>query len=168
MRQAIRSVLLGLAAIVASVVVLDTALIAVFRTRWRPGIDAVRSFNRSILNPLMLRRAGTAGWYASAIDHAGRRSGTPYTTPILAVHADGQVVIPLPYGTEADWCRNVLASGEAVLRTNGVRHDLVDPEVVDADDVMSILPSRLKASFTVYGVRRFLRLKRLRVDQREE
>ncbi|HUH69305.1 MAG TPA: nitroreductase, partial [Mycobacterium sp.] len=57
----------------------------------------------------MLRLAGRKHWYASAIRHAGRRSGKQYATPVVADRVADGFVIPLPYGTRVDWLQNVLA-----------------------------------------------------------
>ena len=45
-------------------------------------LDNVRAFNKRLLNPLMLRLAGRKYWYASVIEHTGRRSGKHYATPV--------------------------------------------------------------------------------------
>ncbi|HEX9177712.1 MAG TPA: hypothetical protein VF874_17100, partial [Mycobacterium sp.] len=62
---------------------LDVILVIVFRGKWRPGIDAVRQFNKAVLNPAMLRMAGSKHWYASVVHHLGRMSGKPYSTPVV-------------------------------------------------------------------------------------
>ena len=82
--------------------------------------DRVKQFNKHLLNPVMLLLAGRKHWYASAIEHVGRKSGHAYTTPVVAGRVPGGFVMPLPYGTEVDWLRNVLAAGTATLRSGGV------------------------------------------------
>lgn len=76
-----------------------------------PLLNTIRTSNKYLLNPLMLRLAGRKNWYAAAIEHTGRRSGKVYTTPIVAERIDGGFVIPLPYGTAVDWLQNVRAAG---------------------------------------------------------
>ena len=40
-----------------------------------PLKNAMRGFNKHVLNPVMLNRAGRKNWYAAVIRHTGRRSG---------------------------------------------------------------------------------------------
>ena len=68
--------------------------------------DAVRTFNKHVLNPAMLLLAGREHWYAAALQHTGRRSGKTYTTPVVADRVVDGVIVPLPYGTGVDWLRN--------------------------------------------------------------
>ena len=82
----------------------------------------IRRFNRAILNPLMLRVADRFhGTYPAVVHHVGRRSGRRYRTPVVAQPIRGGFVIPLPYGTDTDWCRNVRAAGHFTHRASGSR-----------------------------------------------
>jgi len=69
--------------VVLMLTVLETVLIVLFRLQVRPAIDAVRRFNRAVLNPAMMKLAGSAHWYASAIHHQGRVSGRFYATAVV-------------------------------------------------------------------------------------
>jgi hypothetical protein len=47
----------------------------------------------------------------------------------------------LPYGTGVDWCRNVMASGHAVLTRNGKSLPLYRPEIIPVGEpVLAALP----------------------------
>jgi len=70
--------------------------------------DAIRHFNHRRLNPITLRRAGEHASGPVALTHVGRRSGHTYTTPVVTIPFSEGFVIPLPYGADTDWCRNVL------------------------------------------------------------
>jgi len=94
--------------------------------------DAVRTFNRYVLNPVMLGLAGRRFWYASVIRHTGRNSGRCYRTPVVVKKVPGGVVVPLPYGTKVDWLRNVLAAGHATIDAHGRTYDVIEPRVIDA------------------------------------
>jgi deazaflavin-dependent oxidoreductase (nitroreductase family) len=152
--------LLGAAglALVGILALFQVAAITLFRTRWHTGIDAVRRFNRRWLNPWMMQRAGSAGWYASAIHHQGRRSGHRYVTPVLAERVGDHFLIPLPYGNDVDWCRNIVATGEADLDSDGEHLHLVAPRVVDSAAAEPQLPSRLRRRLSLYGVDEYLEL----------
>ena len=71
--------------------------------------------NKHLLNRAMLRLAGRKHWYASVIEHTGRRSHKTYATPVVADRVDDGFIVPLPYGTGVDWLRNVLAANRATV-----------------------------------------------------
>ncbi|PVZ05354.1 DUF1579 family protein [Actinomycetospora cinnamomea] len=101
--------------------------------------DAVRRFNKHALNPLMRYLAGRRHWYASRLGHVGRRSGRAYTTPLVARPVPGGFALPLPYGSDVDWCRNLLAAGRGVLTSDGVSYEVRSPRTVPADEVVGHL-----------------------------
>lgn len=53
------------------------------------------------------------------IEHTGRRTGHTYFTPVNVFRRHGGYVVALPYGSHADWVRNVLAAGKCRIRTRG-------------------------------------------------
>ena len=64
-----------------------------------------------VLNPVSVKMAGGPGFrMAGRVHHVGRRSGTKYVTPVGARVTDAKVLIPLTFGNQSDWVRNV-ASG---------------------------------------------------------
>lgn len=138
--------------------IFDAMVILLFRTRWRPGIDAVRHFNKRFLNPAMMRFAGKDYWYASVVHHEGRKSGKAYATPVWAVSVGRYFYIPLPYGRDVDWCRNVLQAGDCVLESHGMRYKTTSPEIVSAEAAAIDVPLRDQLRFSVYGVDSYLRL----------
>lgn len=122
--------------------------------------DAVRTFNKYVLNPAMLQLAGRAHWYASVIRHTGRRSGTSFATPVVAEQvAGGSFVIPLPYGTGVDWLRNVQAAGRALLTCRGVTYEVDRPEIIDAATAAPLLPARRRRAFARFGIEYFVKLR---------
>jgi deazaflavin-dependent oxidoreductase (nitroreductase family) len=84
------------------------------------------------LNPLMLSLAGSPHLPMLAVMyHRGRRSSRSYATPLgTRPTADG-FVIPLTFGEQADWFRNVRAAGRCVIRWKGVSYPVIEPIVVD-------------------------------------
>lgn len=121
--------------------------------------DAVRVFNKYLLNPAMLRLAGRKYWYAAVIRHTGRRSGKPYATPVVAQPVPGGFIVPLPYGTDVDWLRNVLAAGAATITVGGRTHDVVQPEIIDAATAAPQLPPARRRTFALFGVDHFVAMK---------
>jgi deazaflavin-dependent oxidoreductase (nitroreductase family) len=121
--------------------------------------DAVRGFNKHVLNPAMMHLAGRKHWYSSVIRHTGRRSGSDYATPVVAEPTADGFVLPLPYGTGVDWLRNVLAAGRATIRCHGRTYDVVDPVVIDARTAAPMLSARRRRVFARFGVDHFLTVK---------
>ena len=82
-----------------------------------------------------MRTAGTDATQTSVIQHVGRKSGRAYETPVDTIAATTGFLIALPYGTRADWVRNVLAAGSATVVTRGERVDVDRPNIVATADV---------------------------------
>ena len=65
------------------------------------------------------------------IEHRGRRSGTEYRTPVVARRTASGFVLPVPFGPQTNWVRNVLASGDAAVVWKGERHPVTAPRLID-------------------------------------
>jgi deazaflavin-dependent oxidoreductase (nitroreductase family) len=107
-----------------------------------PRHNLVRAFNKRVLNPVMLTLAGRRHWYAARVEHVGRRSGRRYSTPVVAVPVPAGFAIPLPYGSDVDWARNLEAADGGVLVVGGQRYAVNSVRVVPTPDIESVLPSR--------------------------
>jgi hypothetical protein len=92
-----------------------------------PVRDAVRSFNKHLLNPAMMHLAGRKRWYAGVIRHTGRRPGKNCATPVVADRVECGFIVPLPYGTGVDWLRTIRAAGKATMTVGGQTYDVVSP-----------------------------------------
>ena len=127
--------------------------------------DKIRLLNKRLLNPPMMKLAGRRHWYAAVIRHRGRRSGREYTTPVVAVPAAGDAfVIPLPYGEEMDWLKNVLAAGQATVGAKGETYEVFEPEVIAAAEAFPLLDERHRRTWRRFGIERFLSMKGIRRD----
>lgn len=124
-----------------------------------PVRDAVRTFNKYVLNPAMLHLAGRKHWYAAVIRHSGRRSGKNYATPVVADRVTDGFILPLPYGTGVDWLRNVLAAGRAAITVDGRTYDVVEPEVIDAATAAPQLSARHRRAFRPFHIDNYLKVK---------
>ncbi|MGB5758132.1 MAG: nitroreductase family deazaflavin-dependent oxidoreductase [Acidimicrobiales bacterium] len=112
------------------------AVFVVGMRRKSPGVQgAVRRMNKAFWNPRSMETAGRCGAYASVVHHVGRRSGTAHDTPVVPVETEDGFVIALPYGTHADWVRNVLAAGRATIDHEGRTYEVDRPEVVPTEEV---------------------------------
>jgi deazaflavin-dependent oxidoreductase (nitroreductase family) len=115
------------------------------------------------LNPLIVRLAGRRHFpMAAQLTHTGRRSGRTYVTPVGARRAGDMVLIPLTFGNQSDWSRNVLAADRCSLRLAGVHYQASAPALLSPEEAAAGVRaafSRLeRASMPMLGIRQFLRL----------
>jgi deazaflavin-dependent oxidoreductase (nitroreductase family) len=146
--------------LIGAAVVLLGLLVAGLRWQLGPVVDAVRRMNRSVTNPRVMRTAGTAATQTSVIAHVGRKSGRPCETPVDIISTTTGLLIALPYGTRADWLRNVLAAGSASVVTQGERIDVERPRIVARADVEDLIPRRTLRTLRLFGVNQCLHLEK--------
>jgi len=116
------------------------------------------------LNPLIGKAAGRRHFgLAAQIRHTGRRSGRSYMTPASARISGDVVVIPLTFGSQSDWSRNVRAAGGCSIRLNGRDYDATRPELLSVTDVQPLVRSMFspveRAAFRMLGIRQVMRLR---------
>jgi hypothetical protein len=84
-------------------------------------------------------------------------------TPASARLSGDVVVIPLTFGNESDWSRNVRAAGGCSIRLNGQDYDITQPELLRVADVQPLVRSMFspmeRASFRMLGIRQVMRLR---------
>ncbi len=102
--------------------------------------DWVRHFNKRTLNPAVLSFAGRPRAPYAVVHHVGRRLGRTYATPVNIRPTPEGFIIPLPYGSDVDWCRNVLTAGRCTISWNGNDYPVVEPEVIDPATALSLVP----------------------------
>ena len=89
----------------------------------------MRRVNRVLTNPVM----GTFAWLApplAVVHHVGRKTGRPYHTPVIAFPSRSGFVIPMPYGRDVEWARNVIAASGCQLVQMARRSQLRSPHIV--------------------------------------
>jgi len=141
------------------------ALLVGMRMKSPLVLDAVRRFNRDVTNRFTMETAGTPGAYASVIRHVGRTTGLPHETPVRATATDDGFLIALPYGTRADWLKNVRASGSATIVDEGTTYEVDQPEIIPLADVSSQFPLMDQRTLSRFGVDQCLRVRRVTADQ---
>lgn len=151
----------GLVWTVLGFVALWLVFVLAFRLHIQPLLDAIRAFNKRVLNPAMLRFAGQQHWYAAVLHHTGRRTGRAYTTPVVPEPTDNGFIIPLPYGEHVDWLGNVLAAGHATITAKGHTYTVDQPEIVDWAVAEPLVPPRQRRLFRLYGIDAFLQVRAL-------
>jgi deazaflavin-dependent oxidoreductase (nitroreductase family) len=117
-----------------------------------------------MLNPVMMTMAGRRHVrMAAQVRHVGRKSGRRYVTPVAAQRTGDTFVVPLTFGNQSDWSRNVLAAGGGTIRLNGVDFRVHQPELADRAEAKSLVRAAfnpvMRAGFGVLGIRQVLLLK---------
>jgi deazaflavin-dependent oxidoreductase (nitroreductase family) len=121
--------------------------------------DGLARFNRRVGNPLMRTFTGRLPPFAIVV-HRGRRSGREYRTPVMAFPGADIVVIPLAFGSERDWVRNVLAADGCALVRRGRSIVLTFPRVVTAQAGLPLMPRVAAPILRLLGVTECLQLQR--------
>ncbi len=106
----------------------------------------LRRVNRVVTNPLM----GTFAWCVpplAVVHHVGRTSGRAYRTPVLAFPSAKGLVIPMTYGRDVDWARNLLAAHGGEIERMGRRAALRNPRIVAFGAAEAHLPAALRPVF---------------------
>ena len=158
MRKIARTLLVILGVVVVVWAVEMALTVWAWWSRDTRALGLIKRFNKYVLNPVMLQFSGRSG-PSAIVHHLGRRSGTPYATPVIAHQTHQDVIIPLPYGTEVDWLRNLRAAGQAVVDLEGRSLQVNGPVIVDIDDVVDLLPASMVFAVHVNGAREALRLR---------
>jgi deazaflavin-dependent oxidoreductase (nitroreductase family) len=131
----------------------------------RHGAGAVRT--RSLVwrlarwtTPLGARLSGSRLFPLYAVvEHRGRRSGRAYATPVVARRTIDGFVIPLPFGEDADWARNVRSAGGCSIWWKGRRYEVDRPEVVGRTIAAPAFSRVQRALMGPTGIDRFLRVR---------
>ena len=100
----------------------------------------MRRVNRVLTNPVM----GTFAWLApplAVIHHVGRKTGKAHRTPVVAFPSRSGFVIPMPYGRDVEWARNVIAASGCELVQMGRRSPLGSPHIVGFKAAAPHLPA---------------------------
>ena len=99
---------------------------------------------RSLANRVFLMISGR--WFRaySIVRHVGRTSGRAYQNPVSAYPLGDGFVIPVLYGTQSQWVRNVMAAGRFTLRTKGRDYLLERPELIAPAQALAAYPTLLR------------------------
>ena len=111
---------------------------------------------RSLANRFFLAISGR--WFRaySIVRHVGRTSGRTYQNPVSAYPLGDGFVIPVLYGAESQWVRNVMAAGSFTLRTKGRDYLLERPEIIPAAQALGAYPALLRRIMRAQRTRDFV------------
>ncbi len=105
----------------------------------------MRRVNRVFTNPLM----GTFAWLVpplAVVRHVGRKSKRLYRTPVVAFRSAAGFVIPMTYGRDVDWARNIVSAGECEIVQMGQRSRVHNPRIVGFKAAAPRLPALARAA----------------------
>jgi deazaflavin-dependent oxidoreductase (nitroreductase family) len=104
----------------------------------------MRRVNRVFTNPLL----GTIAWIVpplAVVHHVGRKSGRHFKAPVVAFRTDKGFVIPLTYGRDVDWGRNLIAADGGEVEQMGKRYKLRHARIVGSGAAYKHLPPGVRS-----------------------
>ena len=117
---------------------------------------AVARFNKRVTNPLLRHLAGH-GWFVE-VEHAGRRSGKTYRTPIMAFRQGPTITVALTYGRDVDWLHNLRAAGGGRMHVKGSLVTLGAPRDLSESEGLRRMPVPIRQMLPVMGCHDFVEL----------
>lgn len=129
----------------------------VFR-RHRDLLLSVGSFRGFLkrYNNLSRKISGTPWSSWGLLTHVGRRSGYTYETSLGAHPCLDGFLLPLGYGTQTDWYRNLMAAGTGTLAWKGRVYQLERPELISGPDAMQVWSARDRLFLRLAGIHDFV------------
>lgn len=143
---------------VLGLIVLAVAYVVGWRAKSGLVLGPIVWMSKKVMNPMQMRSAGTPGAYASIVRHRGRKSGAEYQTPIGVVADGDSFLVALPYGSRAQWLRNVLAARSAMLVHEGTTYQVDRPELIPLATVAGRFSASDQRLFRLLRVEDCLRL----------
>lgn len=121
-------------------------------------LNRVRQFNRRVFNRFTLTFAGRHVY--AVVEHLGRHSGKSYRTPVVAASVGDDFIMPLPYGSDTDWCLNVMSADGCILQHKSKSYHVTAPKIMNAAEALPLLQPYWRFMFRLFDVELFLRVKR--------
>lgn len=157
-RRFARVVAVVLGVVIIEEVVESVLMMWAFRSGNPRAMRLLTSYHKNVTNPVMVRFFAGRSAHSALLHHVGRRSGKAYMTPLTAHRSQDTIIVPLPYGTEVDWLRNLQAAGQGVVELDGRRVAVDEPDVLPVAEVMPLLPSFVARLVRLHSTQRALRL----------
>jgi len=105
----------------------------------------MRHVNRVFTNPIMGPLARVMPPLA-VVHHVGRTSGRNYSTPVVAFRSRERFVIPMTYGRDVDWARNIVKAHGCQIEQMGRRFTVLNPRVANFKTAEAHLPGAVRAT----------------------
>jgi deazaflavin-dependent oxidoreductase (nitroreductase family) len=118
----------------------------------------VTLFNRAIANPVVRPFAGRVSPLA-LIEHRGRHSGRRYRTPVVGWFAGDEFIVPLTYGPDTDWVKNLRTDGGGRLIRGGRSYRVETPTISRGIARAPGIPRPIRRFLPLIRVDNYLRLR---------
>ena len=122
-----------------------------------PPLAFIRPFTTHVFNPvsrLFVRWLPGFG----VLSYRGRKTGKRYRTPMNAFRDGDGWIFALTYGSDVQWVKNVLASGEAELQVRRTTRRLGQPELL-VDPTRRLMPFGIRQILGLMRVSEFVRMR---------
>ena len=107
-------------------------------------------------NGMTRKISGTERSSWGLLTHVGRRSGRVYQTSLgTNPYGDG-FLLPLGYGPQTDWYRNLMAAGSGTLAWRGRTYQLERPELISGPEAMLVWPLASRIMLRLTGIHDFI------------
>jgi deazaflavin-dependent oxidoreductase (nitroreductase family) len=114
---------------------------------------------REMIKPVNRVMTIFAGFLLYAkLEHRGRTSGRTYQTPVVAWPVSDGVIIPMPYGIDTDWHKNIKATGGCTITLNGKTWNLDQPRLITRDEALIHIPLSGRMIVQLTRIENYLRL----------
>ena len=107
-------------------------------------------------NGMTRKISGTERSSWGLLTHVGRRSGRVYETSLGASPYGDGFLLPLSYGLQADWYRNLMAAGTGTLAWRGRTYQLERPELISGPEAQRAWPLPSRVLLTLTGIHDFV------------
>jgi deazaflavin-dependent oxidoreductase (nitroreductase family) len=126
-------------------------------------IDNKRRSNKLRNNKIVMNilGAGKRCSFFALVKHTGRKTGRQFVTPVRLVQQGDRFTIPLTYGENTDWYKNLMACGSMELQWHGVSYRVGKPELMQVSSAMSDFPLISQVLFLLDGLTAFVRVTKL-------
>lgn len=158
MRRLLKVLAVMVGIIVIEEIVETVLTIWAFKSRNPRVVGWLTNYHKHVSNPVMVRFFSGRSAHAALLHHVGRQSGKTYLTPLTAHRSEDTIIIPLPYGTETDWLRNLQVARQGVVELDNRSFTVEEPQVVPIDQVMPLLPPFLVRIVRLHDTKDALRL----------
>jgi deazaflavin-dependent oxidoreductase (nitroreductase family) len=95
--------------------------------------------------------------FLAVVHHVGRVSGREYAIPVNVFRSGDDLIVPITYSSQADWVRNVLASGWCEVEHRGRRARVAQVRL-EVDREKPWAPKAIRMFLSRLGVHEILRL----------
>jgi len=140
----------------AGIIGVGTAALLIGHFGRRLNRSAAYRRARTAFNRVMFHWAGRKGSAFALLHHKGRSSGRWHTTPVALLPLRSAKGIPATYGTDADWCRNILASGSCLFTWQGELLAGEDARMLSLREVLRLLPVWQQPVYRLVGIQQFM------------